>query len=142
MRSDNYTKAFPNTCIDKQGWVCNTELIEFATKGGSFRNTTVEGQINGFELHLGVIDDPVKGRAEVQYKTARDKTWGWFTDDLLSRMAKDGAILIVMTRWHVDDLLGRFLEKGGDARVLRFPAIAEREDEPPTAPVASRYSRS
>jgi hypothetical protein len=57
-------------------------------------------------------------------------------------MAKDGAILIVMTRWHVDDLLGRFLEKEGDARVLRFPAIAEREDEPPTAPVASRCSRS
>src|SRR3954466_8283756 len=79
---------------------------------------------------LGVIDDPVKGRAEVQYKTARDKTWNWFTDDFLSRFAKDSALLIVMTRWHVDDLLGRFLEKEHNVRVLRYPAIAEA-DEPP-----------
>ena len=71
--------------------MCNTQLIEFVDQRGSFRNTTVEGQINGFELHLGVIDDPVKGRAEVQYKTARDKTWSWFTDDLLSRMSRQTA---------------------------------------------------
>src|SRR3954463_2481913 len=79
---------------------------------------------------LGVIDDPVKGRAEAQYKTARDKTWGWFTDDFLSRFAKDSALLIMMTRWHVDDLLGRFLEREHNVRVLSFPAIAEA-DEPP-----------
>ena len=130
MRAPNYQLLFPNTRIGEQGWVCNTELIEFAGKRGSFRNTTVEGQINGFELHLGVIDDPVKGRAEVQYKTARDKTWNWFTDDLLSRMSKDSAILIMMTRWHVDDLLGRYLETEHNCRVLRFPAIAERDDPP------------
>jgi len=84
MRLPNYQLVFPNTRIDEQGWTCNTELIEFVRKKGSFRNTTVEGQINGMELHLGVIDDPVKGRAEVQYKTARDKTWNWFTHDFLS----------------------------------------------------------
>jgi len=74
---------------------------------GSFRNTTIAGQINGMELHLGVIDDPLKGRAEAHSPTMRAKAWDWFADDFLSRFAKDGALLICMTRWHVDDILGR-----------------------------------
>ena len=90
------------------------------SRRGSFRNTTVGGQINGLELHLGVIDDPVKGRAEVQYKTARDKTWNRGSPTIYSsRMSRRTAhMLIVMTRWHVDDLLGRFLETEHNCRVL------------------------
>ena len=96
---------------------------------GSFRNTTVTGQITGHELHFGVIDDPFKGRAEAYSPTIRDKTWGWFADDFMSRFAKDGALLIVMTRWHVDDLLGRYLDKYiQDVRVLRYPAIATHDE--------------
>jgi predicted phage terminase large subunit-like protein len=48
----------------------------------------------------------------------------------MSRFAKDGALLIIATRWHTDDLLGRFIEKfKGDVQVLRYPAIAEHDDE-------------
>jgi hypothetical protein len=76
-----------------------------------------------------VIDDPLKGRAEAHSPTIRDKTWEWFADDFMSRFAKDGALLIVMTRWHTDDLLGRFLEKfKREVRVLRYPAIAEHDE--------------
>ena len=49
--------------------------MEFVGAKGSFRNTTVGGQINGQGLDLGVIDDPIKGRAEAQSKVTRDKTW-------------------------------------------------------------------
>jgi hypothetical protein len=56
-------------------------LIEFVDHKGSFRNTTVRGQITGMELNLGIIDDFVKGRAEAGSKNDRDKTWNWFTDD-------------------------------------------------------------
>ena len=123
-----YQQIFGRTRINVPGWHCNASLIEYAGFKGSFRNTTINGSINGMELHLGVIDDPVKGRAEAHSPTIRDKTWDWFADDFMSRFAKDGALLVVMTRWHKDDLLGRFLEKFPDVRVLRYPAIAEHDE--------------
>lgn len=61
------------------------------------------------ELQLGVIDDPVKGREEASSPVVRERTWNWFTDDFRSRFAKNSAMLIIMTRWHVDDLLGRYI---------------------------------
>jgi predicted phage terminase large subunit-like protein len=127
--SPAYRSTFPNTRIGVHGWQCNTSLIEFAGHSGSFRNTTIGGAINGMELHLGVIDDPVKGRAEAQSKTTRERVWHWFADDWGARFAKDSGMLIIMTRWHVDDLLGRFIERsGGDCKVLDYPAIADREE--------------
>src|ERR1035437_1368929 len=132
--SDAFKGIFPGTTISEahtssDKWKRNESLIEYVNRGGSFRNTTVAGHINGLELHLGVIDDPFKGRAEAHSPTIRDKTWEWFADDFMSRFAKDGALLIVMTRWHTDDLLGRFLEKfKREVRVLRYPAIAEHDE--------------
>jgi predicted phage terminase large subunit-like protein len=106
------------------------ELEDFAdAMDHGRRNTTVDGQINGMELHLGVIDDPVKGRAEANSRSVRDKTWNWFADDFLSRFAKDSALLMIMTRWHVYDLLGRYIERVPGVKVLRYPAIAEQDEE-------------
>src|SRR5262245_40331114 len=79
--SESYKRVFGNTRVGKPGWTCNTALIEYCGHAGSFRNTTVNGQINGLELHLGVIDDPVKGRAEACSAIVRDRIWAWFNDD-------------------------------------------------------------
>ena len=88
------------------------------------RNDLLHGRIDRSDR----VGDPLKGRAEAHSPTIRDKTWDWFADDFMSRFAKDGALLVVMTRWHKDDLLGRFLEKFPDVRVLRYPAIAEMDE--------------
>jgi hypothetical protein len=72
-------------------WQLNSNLIEYINHKGSFRNTTVRGQITGMELNLGILDDFVKGRAEANSKLGRDKTWNWFTDDFLTRAAMDSA---------------------------------------------------
>ncbi len=110
------------------GWQCNNSLIEYAGFKGSFHNTTVNGAINGMELHLGIIDDPVKGRQEASSKLVRDRTWNWFSDDFMTRFDKDAGMLVIMTRYHVDDLLGRMLERHkGRVKVLRYPAIAEQD---------------
>jgi predicted phage terminase large subunit-like protein len=129
LTGENYRNIFGRVKIGTPGWQCNTDLIEFVDYSGSFRDTTVDGQINGMELHLGVIDDPVKGRAEASSRVVRDKIWSWFTDDYLSRFAKDSALLIIMTRWHVDDLLGRYIKCVPGVKVLRYPAIAEQDEE-------------
>jgi predicted phage terminase large subunit-like protein len=126
--SSNYAfgKIFPDLRVGTAGWAANNSLIEFVGHQGFFRNTTVDGAINGFGLNFGVIDDPVKGSAEASSKLHRDKTWTWFTDDYFNRFAKDAGLLIIMTRWHVDDVLGRMIERfGDDLRVLCYPAIAE-----------------
>ena len=129
IRSSFFSGIFPGTRIDVPGWQCNNNLIEFVDHGGSFRNTTVTGQVTGFGLDLGVIDDPVKGRGEANSKLIRDRTWNWFTDDFFNQFAANAGLLIIMTRWHVDDLLGRLLAKFGDeVRVLRYPAIAEADE--------------
>jgi predicted phage terminase large subunit-like protein len=129
IKSDFFNATFPETRIDAPGWACSNDHIEFIGKDGSFRNTTVSGPINGFRLDLGVIDDPMKGRNEANSKTTRDSTWAWFADDFYNRFAANAGLLIVMTRWHVDDLLGRFLERFQDVRVLRYSAIAEHDEE-------------
>jgi hypothetical protein len=95
FQSERYKCIFPLTRIGGTGWQCNNELIEFVGRRGSFRNTTVEGQITGMELHLGVIDDPVKGSAEARSRVIRDRTWNWFVDDFCTRFAANGALLVI-----------------------------------------------
>jgi predicted phage terminase large subunit-like protein len=106
----------------------NSKLIEFQGKKGYFRNTTVNGQITGKTLDLGVIDDPIKGRAEASSKNARDKAWAWLMDDFFTRFTDRAGMILMATRWHVDDPTGRFIAKFPDAKVLKFPAISLTPD--------------
>ena len=131
-----YHRVFPNTRIGVENvvtqtgrWLRNSSILEYVGKDGSFRNTTVLGQINGQGLDLGVVDDPIKGRAEAQSKATRDKTWAWFTDDFFGRFSDHAGFVIIMTRWHLDDPVGRWLEHFPHTKVLRYPAIAEEDEK-------------
>jgi predicted phage terminase large subunit-like protein len=126
--SQRYRHIFPNLKIGGTGYQCNTSLIEYVDSSGSFRNTTVNGGITGMEQHLGVLDDFVKGRAEANSKLQRDRTWNWFTDDFSPRFNKDSALLVICTRWNVDDLLGRLMLKFPQMRTVSFQAIAEKDE--------------
>ncbi|MCL1860548.1 MAG: phage terminase large subunit [Proteobacteria bacterium] len=134
--SEKYRRAFPQTRINTQNVVTvssqtlrNREIIEFSGREGYFRNTTVRGSITGESLDIGVIDDPIKGREEANSETVREKTWDWLTDDFLSRFSENAGLLAILTRWHVDDPIGRLIEHMPDVKVVSYPAIAE-EDEP------------
>src|SRR5690606_29792931 len=59
-----------------------------------------------------------------------DKTWEWYRTTFRTRIWEDGAIILIMTRWHEDDLAGRLIqEQGNEWEILRYPAIAESEKE-------------
>jgi predicted phage terminase large subunit-like protein len=89
----------------------------------------VLGSITGEALDLAVIDDPIKGRAEAQSELQREKTWNWMTDDVLSRFSETAGLIMIMTRWHVDDPAGRMIEHFGKrVQVVRYPAIGEQDD--------------
>src|SRR5438046_10019496 len=82
INSYRYKQVFPHVTIGSPGFICTTDVFEIPgcslDKKGSFRNTTVMSGITGFGLHLGIIDDPVKGRAEANSKTVRNRTWNWY----------------------------------------------------------------
>jgi predicted phage terminase large subunit-like protein len=128
IESERYQQVFETT-IGAKGWVRNNGLVEYVNKAGSFRNVTVNGGINGLELHLGILDDPVKDRADANSVVIREKIWNWYTDVFRPRFAANSGMLWLMTRWHVDDPLGRALEKESEVKVFKFKAIAERDEQ-------------
>lgn len=99
-------------------------------EGGGFRAVGVGGGITGRGGDLIFIDDPIKSREESLSELYRDKLWDWYRDDLYTRLEPGGAIVLVITRWHADDLAGRILtsEQAPDWTVISIPAIAEEND--------------
>ncbi len=103
-------------------------------QGGSYFATGVRGPITGRRADLVIIDDPVKSHREADSALERDHLWEWFRSDLVTRLKPGGRMVLVMTRWHPDDLGGRLLESSDSWRVLRLPALAEAEDPLGRAP--------
>jgi predicted phage terminase large subunit-like protein len=88
----------------------------------------MRGPIAGRRADLAIIDDPVKSFAEADSPTAREHAWQWYRADLVPRLKPRGRIILVMTRWHQDDLGGRILDTEKNWTVVRLPALAEAED--------------
>jgi predicted phage terminase large subunit-like protein len=100
------------------------------TAGGCYFAAGVRGPITGRRADLAVIDDPVKSHAEADSALHRDHVWEWYRSDLLTRLRPGGRIVLVMTRWHPDDLGGRLLDADPGWTVLRLPALADAVDDP------------
>ena len=100
------------------------------TAGGGVRAVGVGAGVTGHGGDLIIVDDPVKSREEAESETYRNRVWDWFTDDLWTRREPGAAVVVIMTRWHADDLVGRILESedGPNWTVLSLPAVAEDDD--------------
>lgn len=108
------------------------------TEGGEYFAAGVRGPITGRRADLVLIDDPIKSHAEADSLTHRDHVWNWYRGDLAPRLKPGGRIVLVMTRWHDDDLGGRLLASADSWRQLRLPALAEANDpmhRPPGEPL-------
>lgn len=81
------------------------------SKGGEYFAAGVGGSITGRRADLAVIDDPVKSREDADSERSRQKAWDWYTNDLLTRLKPKARQIVVMTRWHEDDLGGRILDR-------------------------------
>lgn len=85
-----------------------------------------------------LLDDPIKDRQEADSPTIREKTWVWYTQVLQNRlMTKAGSIVIIATRWHEDDIIGRLTDPTNPCfskaearkwRVIDMPALARVND--------------
>ena len=121
-------------------------MLHNALTGGGLDAVGVGGGITGKGAHLIIIDDPVKSRQEAESEHMRERVWDWFLNDLWTRREPGAAVVVVMTRWHVDDLVGRLLrEMPGVWTNLSLPAFAVADDplgrEPGAALWEARFPR-
>ncbi|MGH3263399.1 MAG: phage terminase large subunit, partial [Trebonia sp.] len=103
--------------------------------GGDYFATGIRGPITGRRADLAIIDDPVKSFIEADRPANRDHLWNWYRSELVTRLKPRARIVLVMTRWHEDDLAGRLLESApGEWALLRLAALAEEDDPLGRAP--------
>jgi len=85
--------------------------------------------LTGHSGHLILIDDPVKNRQEADSQARREFIWNEYISSIVSRTQAHSKIILIMTRWHEDDLAGRIIEHEGDkVEVINFPCEAEEND--------------
>lgn len=128
VESPLFSRLFPNIATTQS----SRAKDEWAIDGhrGGMRSSGVGGPLTGYGAGLGIIDDPFENWAEAQSLTVRNSVWGWWKGTFRTRIWEGGAIILVMTRWHEDDLAGRLLsEQAKEWTVLRLPAIAETQEE-------------
>jgi len=127
--------------VTGQGWPFTQRLADdlaqvqqwdLAAHRGGYIAAGAGGPITGSGAHLLLIDDPIKNQEEADSATHRDNLWEWYTSTAYTRLEDNGAICVIQTRWHADDLAGRLLAaqaQGGDRwTVLHLPALADVGD--------------
>ncbi len=131
--SPEYQELFPETRLSGSNirtvsgnWLRNNDVFEIVDHGGIYRCAGVGGGITGAGAGNGgciIIDDPIKNQAEADSPTYRNKVWDWFTSTLFTRREKDCPMVVVMTRWHEDDLSSRLLRHEQEAKKLGKPSL-------------------
>lgn len=126
IASPEFTNIFTNVTLAED----SSAKGKWNTNGrGAYNAVGVGGALTGRGAHILIIDDPVKNRADAESQVYRDNTWSWYTSTARTRLSPDGAIIVVMTRWHDDDLAGRILKNGDSWEIINLPAIATQDEQ-------------
>ena len=134
-----YGALFPDTqlwssnvrAVADGSYLRNSDIFEIVNHRGYYRSAGVGGGITGMGFDFGIIDDPIKNRADADSRTIRESIWEWYTSTFRTRAEKGACILLTMTRWHEDDLAGRLIkamrddEQADQWTIIRLPAISE-----------------
>jgi len=124
-------EIFPNIGVSQQARAVKHWTLE-GRKGGLIA-AGVGGPITGRGASVAIIDDPFKNYEEAASATVRESVWQWYRSTLRTRLDPNGAIVLIMTRWHQDDMAGRLLAEmkegtGEDWEVISLPGIADNDD--------------
>ena len=124
-----YTDVFPNARL-KQG---SAAAKRWALQGSklSYLATSPNGSATGKGFDLLIIDDIIKGIQDAMNEFSLQKQWDWFTKQMISRVEKNGKIVVIMTRWHSKDLAGRIMnemtEMGYKLRIVVKKALLNED---------------
>ena len=104
----------------------NKTLFQIKGHQGQVYSTGIYGSLTSNPAALCIVDDPFKNGEEVNNQGIRDSVFRVYQDSIESRLRKKGCVLIIVhTRWHEDDLIGRLAEEQGYL-YLNFPAVWEK----------------
>ena len=132
MATREYRRLFPGTRLaeGKDDEARQISLFQVVGRRGTYRAVGVGQGLTGKSMDIGIIDDPVKDRAEAESETTRKHVWDWYRSTFQTRQFGRARIILTMTRWHEDDLAGRLLRMAAENpeadqwTVVKFPAIA------------------
>ena len=103
----------------------NKALFEVKGHSGGIMSAGLTGGIVGNGGRLFIVDDPYKNGEEAYSATTRDKVDQMFRDSVLTRLnGKGNGIIVVHTRWHEDDLIGKLSREDGWV-VINLPVVAD-----------------
>lgn len=136
--SKDYNDLFPETYLSRSNVVTmsnvflrNSDVIEIVNKKGSLRVVGRGGSLTSKTADVSILDDVYKDYAEGNSPVVRYSAWKWYTTVVRTRLHNDSQELIVFTRWHDDDLIGR-LEKSGEL-IIDIKSWKDIENIPPRA---------
>lgn len=124
-----YSDIFPRVKI-KQG---TSAAKKWALRGKqwSYLATSPGGSATGKGTDLLIVDDIIKGIEDATNEITLEKQWRWFTQQMISRVERGGKIIIIMTRWHSNDLAGRVIKEmpdmGYKLRIVTKKALLDEE---------------
>ncbi|WP_160011774.1 phage terminase large subunit [Nocardioides sp. AX2bis] len=111
----------------------NGSVSEWQLRGevGGVLSVGIGAGVTGMPADMLIIDDPIKSRAEADSEVFRERVWDWWTEEASTRLSPGAPVVLILTRWHDDDLAGRLLaaEDGHLWTELRIPAEADHDPE-------------
>lgn len=130
-----YQQVFPN-CLLARGSTSNSFFK--TEEGGESFYCGIGGSATGRRAHLLIIDDPIKNSEDAKSQLNRDNLWDWFNRVAMTRLADfTASVIIIQTRWHEDDLVGRLTDPTNDHydpkiakqwEIFEIPALAGDND--------------
>ncbi len=122
-----FSDIFPNVRIKQGDGAMNMWSLEEGFM--NYLATSPTGTATGFGASILIIDDLIKSALEANNAAVLEKHWEWFTNTMLSRLEEGAKVIIVMTRWHSEDLAGKALEfyreSGAKVRHISYKALQE-----------------
>jgi predicted phage terminase large subunit-like protein len=129
LKDELYNAVFPECALSDDSMAQNKFNT---TAGGAYFAVGVGGSATGRGAHVALIDDPIKDRESADSETQRQTLKDWYTSVAYTRLMPGGAIIVIQTRWHEDDLAGWLLREHAHENweVLNLPAIEDEDTSP------------
>jgi predicted phage terminase large subunit-like protein len=134
IKSPSHRQVFPKSGLRRGGTA--KDRIQM-NEGGLLGFVGRGGSLTGRGAHTLILDDLIKDDKEASSQAIRDQAWNWFTKVAMTRRMGLKRVIMIMTRWHADDPIGRLTDPENPSynateaskwKIINLPAIAEKED--------------
>ncbi|CAG0933619.1 hypothetical protein TFLX_03135 [Thermoflexales bacterium] len=131
IATEAYRRLFNNTHLSDDNATVQRWTLADHTRPAML-TVGVGGSPTGHGAKILVVDDPIGSAEEAESELQRRNHYQWYTETIYPRLEPDAVIIIMMQRWHEDDLTGRLLQDQARAdkwKLVSLPAIAETQQE-------------